>query len=530
MFTLNMLWLVALIVIVIIFSFILWAFVRKEFYENKLKKTWDSIQQKIEKWNKEYTQLLEKANSEYVSIMDKVKRNSQSEYDKIVDSWEKKVTQLEQSATKQIDFKYKEIESLRNDIEKREQKMETQISELTEKEKQVALRDKELQDIIEEEKIKLLDVAKLTLEEAREKLFDIIKDKYSWNIQTFIEKIKREKNEVATKEANEVIARILPRVAVQWTNDFLISLVELPSEDYKWRIIWREWRNISYFEKLTWVEISMDDTPCVVKISSYDADKRYIAVQTLNDLVKDWRINPFYIKKYHTEALEKFPEIVLEIWRQTLIELWIPMLDNEIMEYIGKFQFRYSYGQNLLYHSKEVARLAELLASELWYDSLLAKKAWILHDIWKIDTKAWESHAKLWAEILRKYKVNDIIINAAEWHHYDVPLEHPISYIVTAADAISAWREWVRFNTKEQYLERMKTLEDLIKNVYGIDKVYIMQAWREIWGFVNAEQIDDLKMHDLSKDIVKKIWEQLDYPWVIRVVLNRDTKVIDFVN
>jgi ribonuclease Y len=249
----------------------------------------------------------------------------------------------------------------------------------------------------------------------------------------------------------------------------------------------------------------------------------------LEKLIKDWRINPVYIEKYYNETVKQLPEIFKDIWRETLFELNIPMMDPEILEYIWKFELRYSYWQNLLLHSKEVAKISELIANELGYDWLLAKKAGLLHDIGKIDVNSGESHAKIWADILRKYKINDIIINAVESHHFEIEPNHPISWIVASADAVSAWREWVRYNSKELYIERIKSLENLIIDIEWVKKAYIMQWWREIWAFVNEDEISDYQTQKLNKLIKHKIEENLDYPGVIKIVTIRENKVISYI-
>ena len=205
------------------------------------------------------------------------------------------------------------------------------------------------------------------------------------------------------------------------------------------------------------------------------------------------------------------------------------MMNSELLLYIWKFSLRFSYGQNLLAHSKEVASIAELIASELGYDSALAKKAGLLHDIGKIDTSSGESHAAIWGKILKNLWMNETVINTAEWHHFDVDITTPIWWIVTAADAISAGREGVRLNSKEKFTERMSTLEELVKNTHWIKKAYIMQAGREIWAFVDPEKVKDLEMEKISKNIAVSIEWGLDYPGIIRVVLIRENKTVTFV-
>ncbi|HMT27089.1 MAG TPA: HDIG domain-containing protein, partial [Candidatus Absconditabacterales bacterium] len=277
------------------------------------------------------------------------------------------------------------------------------------------------------------------------------------------------------------------------------------------------------------VEVLIDDTPLIVKLSSYDPEKRYIATETLKRLVKDGRINPVYIEKTYTEVLNSIEDLLIEKGKEALQMLNLPMMKPDVMRMIGQFHLRYSYGQNLWIHSIEVARIAESLAVEMGLDGLLAKRAGLLHDIGKVVAANGQSHTKIGAEVLRKYGFDDVIVNTAEAHHYDVPITHPIGWIVTAADALSAGRPGARFNTKAIFVEKMSELEKLISGVPGVDKVHIMQAGREIMIFVNPSEVDDLGVEKLIKEVAVRVEDQLDYPGIIRVVAIRETKVIDYL-
>jgi len=462
-------------------------------------------------WKLIYDYFLEKKQKDVQSIIE----NARTQANQIIEKAEKQAENIIEKAEKQT------IDTL-NKLEKKE-------TELLEKEKNILEKEKELNELISEEKNKLFQIANLTQEEAKNIIFSNIEKEYEEDLNKMIEKIKNQYQENAKQEASAIIAKTIYRVATNWTNKFLVETVQLPSEDFKWRIIWREWRNIQFFENLTWVQITMDDTPEIVKLSSFNPEKRFVAKITLQKLIEDGRINPVYIEKYYKETLTALPEILKEIWKETLLELGLPMMHPDILEYIWRFELRYSYGQNLLDHSKEVARISELLANELWYDWLLAKKAGLLHDIWKIDVQSWESHAKVWADILRKYNFSDEVVNAAESHHFEVQPTSPISWIVAAADAISAGREWARNNSTERYIERIKSLENLVLSVDGVKKAYIMQAWREIWAFVDEENISDLETQKLNKLIKHKIEENLDYPGMIKIVTIRENKVTSYI-
>ena len=478
-----------MLIMLLIMSIILWWLLGKLIYDYFLEKKQKDIQTLTEKANQQANEIIQKAREQAENIIEKAENQAAN---------------------------------IIKNLEDKEKELLTQEKNLLEKEK-------ELNQLITQEQEKLFQIAKLTPEEAKQKVFSDIEKEYETDLVNLIEKVKNQYQENARKEASNIIAKTIYRIATEWTNKFLVDTIQLPSEDFKGRIIWREWRNIQFFEKLTGVNISMDDTPEIVKISAFDPEKRFIAKITLEKLIQDGRINPVYIEKYYKETLAELPEILKEIWKETLLELWIPMMRPEILEYIGRFELRYSYWQNLLEHSKEVAQISELLANELGFDGLLAKKAGLLHDIGKIDVKSWESHAKVGADILRKYNMAEEVVNAAESHHFEVQPSSPISWIVAAADAISAWREGARHNVSDKYIERIHSLENLVTNIEWVKKAYIMQAWREIWAFVDEEQISDLETQKLNKLIKQKVEENLDYPGMIKIVTIRENTVTSYI-
>ena len=482
-----------IVIILILLSIVLWILIWKMVYEFILKRKW-----------KDAESIIEKAKKEAEEKADKIIEKAKLESEKIIERSEKQSLEL---------------------ITKLEEKQNTLNQKIEENQKI----KEELEKTKKEEENKLYNIAKLSENEAKDIIFEKIEKEYSSDLNNYIEKVKKDMQDHAKQEANSILAKTIYRVSVENANNFMVETVSLPSEDYKWRIIGREWRNIHFFEKLVWVNISMDDTPEVIKISSFEPEKRFIAKIVLEKLIKDGRINPVYIEKFYNETIQQLPEILKDIWKETLLELWLPMMKPEILEYIGRYELRYSYGQNLLWHSKEVAKISELIANELWYDGMLAKKAGLLHDIGKIDVTSWESHAKVWWDILRKYGINEIIVNAAESHHFEVEQIHPISWIVAAADAISAWREWVRNNNTDKYVERIKWLENLVLGIEWVKKAYIMQAWREIWAFIDEDLVSDLEVNKLNKTIKNKVEENLDYPGIIKIVSIRENKVIDYV-
>ncbi len=435
----------------------------------------------------------------------------------------------EEKAQEAEEKRLEKMENIENRLLTREEKLEEKLNKIEEEKEKLKEKEKEIQKIIDEQNEKLSEISWLNQEEAKEKLFENLEKTHDKELKQFIEKLKMLKKEEADTEAGQIIARSLPRIAGESVWEFTTVIVDIPTEDLKGKLIGREGRNISYFEKMTGAELIVDDTPLVVRVSCYDHEKRFIAVTVLKRLIKDGRINPFYIEKVTNEVTADLDNILMEKGKEALTMLNMTMMKPEIVKYIGQFHLRYSYGQNLWNHSIEVARISEAIASEMGEDPALAKKAWLLHDIGKIQATWWQSHTAIGAEILQKYKMDEAVINAAASHHYDVPMTHTISWIVTAADAISASRPGARFNTKELFIEKMSELEKLIYTVEWVDKVHIMQAWREIMVYVDPKKITDVEVETLLKEIANKIEEQLDYPGIIRVTGIRETKIIEYV-
>ena len=430
---------------------------------------------------------------------------------------------------KEAEHKQKKIDQYEDKLTQKEEKLEQRIEKLDEKKEELATKQKELDETLEKEKTILSDLSGMSPDQAKKQLFEQIETENQAEITRFVNKWKGIKEEEAKEEAGKIIAKVLPRVAQEGLNEHVVSLIDLPSEDMKGKIIGREWRNINAFEKATGVEVTIDDTPMTIKISSFDPEKRFIAKATMDKLVKDGRINPVFIEKMHEEVVASMPEKFMKKGKEALTILNLPMMKPEVVETIGKFFLRYSYGQNLRLHSIEVAKLSELLANELWLNADLAKKAWLLHDIGKIESGNGEAHTKTGGEFLRKHKMHDVIVNTAEWHHFDVPMLYPEAFVVAAADAISASRLWARSDTKDIFIERMGTLENLVTSVEWVDKAYIMSAGREIMAFFNPHSIDDKRMEELTWEIGAKIEEQLDYPGTIRIVGIREKKLTHFL-
>ncbi len=483
-------------------------------YKAKMEKIKEIEEEKMENIRKKEEELL---------------TQSRKKADEIIARGEEKALKIEENAEKDILKAQEKLDKIEERLQQKEEKIDEKKEQLEVEKSQIAEKHKQADELIIQQADKLSQIAKLNKEEAKEELLNIIKITEEAEIKEFVEKYRNIKKEEADKEAMQIIARVMPRIAAESVGDFTSELVDIPDESFKGKLIGREGRNINFFEKVTGVELIVDDTPGVVRISCYEHEKRFMASTALKRLLKDGRINPFYIEKFYNDIVNWFDEIVLEKWKEALTILNIPMMNPEVVHYIGRFFFRYSYGQNLRNHSIEVAKVAEGIATEMWEDALLAKKAWLLHDIGKVIAQNGESHTAVGADALRKLGMHEVIINAAESHHFDVPMTNIISWIVTAADGISASRPGARFNTKDFFIEKMGELEKLIMSIEGIHKVHIMQAGREIMVYVNPSKIADTAIPDLIKVIWTKIESQLDYPGIIRMVVMRENRIVEYL-
>ena len=476
-----------------------------------------------------YKKSLTEKQLRYKKKMERVKEIEEEMLDEAKKKAEVILEQAEVKAQKIEDQRLAKMEEIQNRLLLREEKMDQKLEKLEEEKMKIVEKQREADQLIDQQKMKLSEIAGIKPEEAKQQIMERIEVEHQEELIRYIEKFKTIKAEEASKEAAIIISQALPKVAADTVSEFTSKMIDLPSEEFKGKLIGREGRNISLFEKLTGVELLIDDTPLSVRISSFDCEKRFVAAKTLELLIKDGRINPFYIEKVFNQVTADLQTTLMEKGKEALTVLNIPMMKPEVVRAIGQFFLRYSYGQNLWIHSLEVAKTSEMIAIELGLDPALAKKAGLLHDVGKVLAGTGESHTKVWADMLRKWWMDPVIVNAAESHHYDVEMTHPISWIVAAADAMSASRPGARFDTKEFFIEKMGELEKLIREVEGVEKVHIMQAGREIMVFVNPKMISDLQVEGLLQTVGKKIEEQLDYPGIIRLTALRETKLIQYL-
>ena len=420
-------------------------------------------------------------------------------------------------------------------IDKRDEMMQTREKNLEDREKNLLKKQDEIQEIkekmeeIKREQLEELErISSFTKEQAKESVMKMVEEKMSKEIAAYIkEKESEAKLEVDTK-AREMLVNCMEKYAADITNEQTVSVISLPSDEMKGRIIGREGRNVRTIESVTGVDLIIDDTPEAIVISSFDPLRREIARLTLETLIKDGRIHPARIEEVYDKMCNELNQKIKEYGKNTIYELGISKMDPELIEIVGKLHFRTSYGQNALKHSKEVAYISGLLAGELGENVNLAKRAGLLHDIGKaIDFEMEGSHVDIGVELAKKYNEGKVVINAIASHHGDTPATSVISSIVSIADTISASRPGARNDSSENYFQRLEKIEEIGNEVKGVDKAYAIQAGRELRVIVKPEEVDDLMSYQIERRIKEKIETEVQYPGTVKVTVIRETRVTE---
>jgi len=431
---------------------------------------------------------------------------------------EKKLQERQLSLKKKLDF-----------LQDRDRELTGREKTIQSREKGIVLREQELEEIIRTQNEKLQKIAQMTPEEAKKLLMENMINAAKVEAAVHIKEIRDQAERDADKEAKEIILSSIYRCAADHTVESTVSVVNLPSDEMKGRIIGREGRNIRAFETASGIDVIVDDTPEAVILSGYDPVRREIGRMALEKLVADGRIHPTRIEEAVEKSKKEMEVIIREAGEQTCFELGVHGLHPDIVKMLGKLHFRTSYGQNVLAHSKEVAMLSGLMAAELELDATLAKRCGLLHDIGKaIDRETEGTHTQIGADFIRRFKESEDVLNAIEAHHGDVPMIGPYPVLVQAADAISGARPGARREPLEAYIKRLQQLEALADSFKGVSKAYAIQAGREIRVIVENKLLDDLASSILASDIAEKIEKEMQYPGQVKVTVVREIRATEY--
>ena len=413
-------------------------------------------------------------------------------------------------------------------LQNREQMLEEKENLLINKQKDIQLEQAKVEDIKNEQIKELEKIAGLTKKQAKDMVLKKVEEMMNLEISAYIKERETEAKLEADKKAKTLMVSCMQKYAGDVANEQTVTVVSLPNDEMKGRIIGREGRNIRTIESVTGVDLIIDDTPEAIVLSSFDPLRREIARVTIEGLIKDGRIHPTRIEELYDKSLKEITSQIREYGESALFDLGLTKVEPELVEIIGKLHFRTSYGQNALTHSIEVAHLSGLIASELGENVNLAKRAGLLHDIGKaIDHEVEGSHVTLGSELARKYGENEIVINAIESHHGDTEATSIISVIVAIADTLSASRPGARNDSLENYIQRLQELENIANSIEGVDKTYAVQAGREIRVIVKPEEVDDLGSYKVARDIKTRIENEMQYPGTIKVTVIRETRATE---
>lgn len=437
---------------------------------------------------------------------------------------------------KEIKERRAEVQRYEKRVLNKEESVEKKADSLDKKENSLKVKEEELArtqakvDQLSEQRVQELErISGLTSEQAKEQLLKTVEEEIKIETAKLVKELENQAKEEADKKAKEIVVNAIQKCATDHVSETTISVVSLPNDEMKGRIIGREGRNIRTLESLTGVDLIIDDTPEAVVLSGFDPIRREVARIALEKLVVDGRIQPTRIEEMVNKAQKEVETMIREEGEAATLEVGVHGIHPELVKLLGKMKFRTSYGQNALKHSIEVAHLSGMLAAELGLDVRIAKRAGLLHDIGKaVDHEMEGTHIQLGVDLCRKYKESATVINAVEAHHGDVEPETLIACIVQAADAISAARPGARRETLETYTNRLKQLEDITNSFEGVDKSFAIQAGREIRVMVVPDQVSDADMVLLARDISKQIEAELEYPGQIKVNVIRESRVTDY--
>ena len=462
--------------------------------------------------------------------------DAKEESEQLIEKAKEKAEKLKDELLEDLKIKEKELKEKDDRILRREETLDKQRIDLTKKEEEISkskeLTEQKLQEAeetLQKEIKKLEEIANLSKDEAKEQLLDDIKKAYEEDLSVRLQKLAQDSEEKFEEKAKEILVTAIHRVGNSVPAEVLSTTVELPNDEIKGKIIGREGRNIRAFERASGVDLIVDDTPGTITISSFDPVRRQIARVALENLILDGRIQPAKIEEAIKQAENEINKIIKKKGEEAAHEAGVYNLDPKLLLILGRMHFRTSYGQNVLWHSVEMAHVAGMIAEEIGADPQVARAGALLHDIGKaVDHEVSGTHVEIGRKILQKFGVDERVIRAMEAHHEEYPYSTPESYIVQVADAISGGRPGARRDTVEQYIKRLKELEAIANSYPEVEKSFAISGGREVRIFVNPSDINDLESYQLARDIAKRVEEELKYPGEIKVHVIRETHAMEY--
>jgi len=481
----------------------------------------EDLQRQLDGANKEAENIIKAAQIEAAGETIKRREQFNSESNQL----KAEFREIEVRLTKREDTLDKQAETTRQ----KEKSLEEQAKEVERRLANVDQKDKQLSTVIAQQKNQLLKMTTMSADEAKELLLKRLEDECELEMSALIQRKVDEATERVGEKSREIINTAIQRYVAEQTCEATVSTVEIPNDDMKGRVIGREGRNIRAFEKATGVDVIVDDTPGMIVVSGFDPVRREVARLSMERLIQDGRIHPSRIEELVATTKKEINAKILQLGKDAAVETNVRGLNNRVMSLIGALNYRTSYGQNVLRHCVEVAFLGQVMADELGLDGSIARRAGLLHDIGKaLDHEIEGSHPAIGANFLRRFSEPQIILNAVEGHHGDIPPDNPYTPLIASADAISASRPGARRETLERYIKRLEKLEEIANSFPGVENAYAIQAGREIRVIVNAEKVPDESAMKVARDIAKKVEAEMTYPGEIQVTLLRELRCIEY--